>query len=80
RPALSFPEMIAIVLTSSPEGKASISTIFSTIQERWPFFTTAAAPKSWRNTCRNVLSTHRCFRKIPRGSNETGKGDFWCLI
>ena len=57
----SYIEMIAYAILSSPQKRATLSGIYSFIQNNYPSFTEHR--ERWKNTVRRNLSLHECFQR-----------------
>ena len=57
----SYIEMIAYAILSSPQKQATLSEIYSFIQNNCPRFTEHR--ERWKNTVRHNLSLHECFQR-----------------
>ena len=57
----SYIEMIAYAILSSPQKRATLSGIYSFIQNNYPSFTEHR--ERWKNTVRHNLSLHECFQR-----------------
>ena len=57
----SYIEMIAYAILSSPQKRATLSEIYSFIQNNYPSFTEHR--ERWKNTVRHNLSLHECFQR-----------------
>ena len=53
--------MIAYAILSSPQKRATLSGIYSFIQNNYPSFTEHR--ERWKNTVRHNLSLHECFQR-----------------
>ena len=69
----SYIEIIAFAILNSPQKRATLSEIYSFIQNNYPSFTEHRL--RWKNTVRHNLSLHECFQ---RGGIALGKaGCYW---
>ena len=69
----SYIEIIAYAILSSPQKRATLSEIYSFIQNNYPSFTEHRL--RWKNTVRHNLSLHECFQ---RGGIAVGNaGCYW---
>jgi len=75
RPELSFVEMIAQCMLSSPKDKVALSDIYDHILKQYPYFETA--PPAWRISVRHHLSTCDGFVKVGRVPLSRG---FWWAV
>ena len=57
----SYIEMIAYAILSSPQKRATLSGIYSFIQNNYPSFTEHR--ERWKNTVRHNLSIQECFQR-----------------
>lgn len=73
KPKLSYVELIAEAILSSPENHLVLGDIYEAIVEKYPYFETRGS--GWRNSIRHNLSLSDCFIKGERSPN--GKGHFW---
>ena len=69
----SYIEMIAYAILSSPQKRATLSGIYSFIQNNYPSFTEHR--ERWKNTVRHNLSLHECFQR--GGMAFDRAGCFW---
>lgn len=58
---LSYVEVIANAILSSPRTQRTLSEIYSFIQHNYPEFTENRV--RWKNTVRHNLSLHECFQR-----------------
>lgn len=77
KPNLSYAALITQAIKSSERHKLTLNEIYEWIKSAYPYFKTTDS--SWQNSIRHNLSLNKCFKKIPRPSDEPGKGGFWAL-
>ena len=58
---LSYIEVIAYAILSSPYKRCTLSEIYSFIEDKYPEFTENRV--RWKNTVRHNLSLHECFER-----------------
>lgn len=77
KPADSYALMIYKALESAPDGRLTLSEIYSWIENNYPYYQNA--DPVWKNSIRHNLSLNPTFKKIPRPPNSKGKGGFWAI-
>lgn len=75
KPPYSYAAMIAQAIFSSEEEKLTLSNIYSWIQDKYSFYRHSAS--GWQNSIRHNLSLNKAFQKVPRRTDEPGKGMKW---
>ena len=78
KPPYSYAQMIGQAILSSPDENATLSKIYEFIRERYAFFRHNGA--GWQNSIRHNLSLSKSFEKIPRRTDEPGKGMKWRIV
>lgn len=75
RPAasLTYIARIAKVILSSPSKKLKLASIYSAMEERFPYLRNGGP--GWKNSVRHNLSVNDCFMKVDRC--EDGRGHYW---
>ena len=88
RPKITFMNMIASAICSSPQKKLSLQEIYHYIMEHHGHFYNFENRKAWQNAVRHNLSLHECFVKIRRPARivsggkvyeTTAHGCYWAL-
>ncbi|RVD91992.1 forkhead transcription factor [Tubulinosema ratisbonensis] len=77
KPNLSYSTMIAQAICSSKDKRLTLKEIYDWIMDNYPFYKHQKG--NWQNSIRHNLSLNKCFYKIPRNSNNPGKGSFWAV-
>lgn len=77
KPQDSYAYMIYRALECSPEGKLTLSDIYTWIEQMYPFYRNA--DPVWKNSIRHNLSLNAAFKKIPRPESSKGKGGYWAI-
>lgn len=77
KPNYSYASLIAQAILSSAEKKMTLNNIYNWIVNHYPYYRNQS--NGWQNSIRHNLSLNKCFKKIPRTSNEPGKGAFWSI-
>lgn len=78
KPPLSYAALIGQAILSTSDERATLAYIYSHIKEHYAFFRHAGV--GWQNSIRHNLSLSKCFEKIPRETDEPGKGMKWQIV
>lgn len=77
KPAGSYASLITKALKECESGKMTLAGIYEWIKDNYPYYRSAEA--AWQNSIRHNLSLNKCFKKVPRPTDDPGKGGFWAL-
>ncbi|KAK7204118.1 fork head domain-containing protein [Myxozyma melibiosi] len=75
KPPYSYATMISQAILSSEEGKLTLAAIYNWISDHYSFY--RHAKTGWQNSIRHNLSLSKAFQKVPRATDEPGKGMKW---
>ena len=78
RPTCSYHNLIANAILSSPDECLTLDNIYNWIRSNFAWFRYNG--NAWKNSVRHNLSLCTDFEKIPRGTDEPGKGMKWQII
>jgi hypothetical protein len=77
KPPYSYATMIAQAIFSSDEEKLTLNSIYQWIMEKYAFY--RHSQSGWQNSIRHNLSLNKAFQKVPRRTDEPGKGMKWMI-
>lgn len=75
KPDISYIELVAKAIMSSPDNSILLADIYKWIEEQYPYYKTTK--NSWRNSIRHNLSVNECFVKSKRV--KSGRGFYWSI-
>ncbi|KAI9862757.1 MAG: transcription factor [Trichoglossum hirsutum] len=78
KPPYSYAIMIGQAILASDEEKLTLNMIYTWIQEKYAFYRHSTS--GWQNSIRHNLSLNKAFQKIPRRTDEPGKGMKWQIV
>jgi hypothetical protein len=78
KPPHSYAAMIGQAILNGPEENATLSQIYEYIKTHYAYFRHSG--NGWQNSVRHNLSLSKSFEKIPRRTDEPGKGMKWQIV
>lgn len=78
KPPHSYSQMIGQAILAQPGENATLAKIYEFIREKYAFFRFGGG--GWQNSIRHNLSLAKFFEKIPRRTDEPGKGMKWQIV
>ncbi|KAF8543912.1 fork head domain-containing protein [Trichophaea hybrida] len=78
KPPYSYALLIAQAILSSDTEQLTLASIYQFIMDKYSFY--RHSNMGWQNSIRHNLSLNKAFRKIPRRTDEPGKGMKWELL
>ncbi|KAI9679829.1 MAG: transcription factor [Caeruleum heppii] len=78
KPPFSYATMIGQAILSSEEEKLTLNNIYTWIMDKYAFY--RHSQSGWQNSIRHNLSLNKAFEKIPRRTDEPGKGMKWQIV
>ena len=77
KPPYSYATLISQAILSSHNNTLTLAQIYSWISSHYAFY--RYAKSGWQNSIRHNLSLNKAFVKVPRKSDEPGKGMKWTI-
>jgi hypothetical protein len=78
KPPHSYAALIGQAILATSEKNATLAKIYDYIRENYAYFRYNTG--GWQNSIRHNLSLSKSFEKIPRRTDEPGKGMKWRIV
>lgn len=78
KPPFSYATMISQAILSTADHMMSLADIYEWIASKYAFY--RHSKTGWQNSIRHNLSLSKAFEKVPRKTNEPGKGMKWQIV
>ena len=78
KPGCSYASMITWAILSTPDEQLSLNGIYEWIKSHYAYYRLTTS--GWQNSIRHNLSLNTSFTKVPRRSDEPGKGMKWTFV
>ncbi|KAF3026811.1 transcription factor [Neopestalotiopsis sp. 37M] len=79
KPQYSYAQMITQAIISTEDHKLNLNGIYRYIMDNFAYYRHAQAG-GWQNSIRHNLSLNKSFAKMPRSTDEPGKGMKWEIV
>ncbi|KAF2834942.1 fork head transcription factor, partial [Patellaria atrata CBS 101060] len=77
KPPYSYAVLIAQAILSAEDEQMTLNNIYEYIKKHYSYF--RYSEKGWQNSIRHNLSLNKSFDKVPRKTDEPGKGMKWMI-
>jgi hypothetical protein len=77
KPPHSYAQLIGMAILSTHEQNMALSNIYKWIMANYAFYRFNTG--GWQNSIRHNLSLNKAFTKVPRRTDEPGKGMKWMI-
>ncbi|CAI4219484.1 unnamed protein product [Parascedosporium putredinis] len=79
KPQFSYAQMITQSILHTDDGKLNLNGIYNFIMDNYAYYR-HQEPAGWQNSIRHNLSLNKAFEKVPRSTDEPGKGMKWQIV
>ncbi|RDW71335.1 hypothetical protein BP6252_07898 [Coleophoma cylindrospora] len=79
KPSYSYAQMISQAILDTEGEKLNLNGIYTYIMTKYSYYRHQLGG-GWQNSIRHNLSLNKFFHKVPRSTDEPGKGMKWCII
>ncbi|SMY24405.1 unnamed protein product [Zymoseptoria tritici ST99CH_1A5] len=77
KPPYSYAQLIGMAILGTEEQQMTLNNIYKWVMSNYAFYRHNTA--GWQNSIRHNLSLNKAFTKIPRRTDEPGKGMKWMI-